>query len=257
VGSGLTAANVADTALQAYIPGGQSNTAGVGNGVNVAGITPDWDYSSTNSKRFVAGVGTGPINEIAMGASTNDTGTNIFNRVVLGATINKAANQVLDVIFRITIWPPVVDVVGTGGTVSTVAGVSYETITRMLSANALDGSRAFARVAFINPVFWVAYDGDLGLITDASPQGNAGTPGLSTNVFNDAYVPGSKELTGGFAADLGQWNTATDEIRSIRLDCGHFPFQTQFDATVGGAKIPKDNTQIMDMTWKISWDRKP
>jgi hypothetical protein len=127
----------------------------------------------------------------------------------------------------------------------------------MLHANALDGSTAFARVAFVGSTYWVAYDGDLGLITDTSPQGSAGSPGLEGGVFNDAYVPGSHELTGGFNASINQWNTSTDEIRSIRLECGHFQFQSQYDATVGGDKIPKANTQIMNMNWKISWDRKP
>jgi hypothetical protein len=257
VGSGTDVADVADTQMQAYIPGGQSNVFGSGNAINVAGGSPDYEYSQTRSKRFNAGVGTGPINEIAMGASTDDTGTLIFNRVVLGATINKAALQVLDVIFRLTIWPPVIDVIGTGPTVSTISGVSYETITRALDIDTYSGSTTFEDINFRDAGFWVAYDGDLGLITDTTPQGTDGDTGLGGGLTVDAYVPGSKELTCTYGAELTWWVTDTDEIRTIKGWTRHFQFQTQFDATAGGAKIPKDGTEIMDMSWKITWDRKP
>jgi hypothetical protein len=164
---------------------------------------------------------------------------------------------VLDVIFRLTIWPPVVDVIGTGGTASIVAGISYETIMRGLDVDSKTGSDTFRQVDFGSSTQYVSYDGDLGSLTDASPQGSSGPPGLGGGLVVSSYVPGSKELVGTFNASLTQWNTATDEIRSIKGDTNHFSFQVQYDATAGGAKIPKDSTQIMDLSWKISWDRKP
>jgi hypothetical protein len=141
--------------------------------------------------------------------------------------------------------------------VSTVAGVSYETIMRSLDVDSYTGSDAFRQVTFITSTQYVSYDGDLGSLTDQTPQGSAGAPGSGGGLVVAAYVPGSKQLEATFNADLNQWNTATDEIRSIRGNTNHFKFQVQYDATAGGAKIPKDNTQIMDLSWRISWDRKP
>jgi len=104
---------------------------------------------------------------------------------------------------------------------------------------------------------YFSYDGDLGLITDASPQGNAGSVGLENSLVVSAYVPGSHQLDATFNATLTQWNTSTSEIRSTRMHTNHFDFQSQYNATVGGAKIPNDNTPIANLSWRISWDRKP
>jgi hypothetical protein len=256
IGSGSTPATVSDTQMQSFLA--QSVVVGSGNAVRVASISPDWQYSETLSRRFGAGVGTGPVNEIAMGASTNDTGTLIFNRVVLGATINKSAIQVLDVIFRLTIWPPKDDVIGTGGTVSTVGGISYETITRLLNIDAQTGENTYDKIAPIGSgSVWKCYDGDLGLITATTPQGNAanGTGGAGAIVAT--YTPGDYFILITWDVGLDGWVTSTEEIRTLTGYINHFSWQTQFDATVGGAKIPKDGTEIMDFQWKISWDRKP
>jgi hypothetical protein len=256
VGSGTAVATVSDTQMQTFLA--QSTVVGAGNAVRVASISPDWQYSETHSRRFGAGVGTGPINEIGMGASTNDTGTLIFNRVVLGATINKSAIQVLDVIFRLTIWPPKDDVIGTGGTVSTVAGVSYETITRLLDIDAQTGENTYDQITiFGSGSIWKAYDGDLGLITDTAPQGDDAPGSGGSGGTIAPYTPGDKFILITWDVGLDGWVTATEEIRTLIGTINLFKWQTQFDATVGGAKIPKDGTEIMDFQWKISWDRKP
>jgi hypothetical protein len=260
VGSGTNAAQITDTQLQSYIPGGQSSSAGAGDGVFGSPPTADdWEYSNTKSRRFGVGVGTGAINEIAMGASTDDSGTNIFNRVVLGATINKAANQVLDVIFRLTLWPPAVDVVGTGATVSTIAGVSYETITRMLSADLNTGQFVFSKISLIDSgsTSWRAYNGNLGLIDAAAPQGSSGDSGTGAGLLSEPYTPGDYFMEFAYRAGLNDWLPGTDIIRTLKGTTRHFNFQTQFDATVGGDPIPKDETEIMDFSWRISWDRRP
>jgi hypothetical protein len=258
VGSGTTPANVLDTELQSYIPGGQSNSPGSGDAVNVAAIADDWEYSRTRSRRFGPTIGTGPINEIAMGQSTDDSGMDIFNRVVLGATINKAANQVLDVIFRLTIWPPADDVIGTGGTVSTIAGVSYETITRMLNADGQTGSNAFDKIDLVDAgsTTWVAYDGDLGLITANTPQGSFDNGGTGVGLTQLAYTPGDYFMEFSYGAGVSDWVLGSD-IRTLKGAVNHFIFQTQFDATAGGDPIPKDGTEIMDFSWRISWARRP
>jgi hypothetical protein len=255
IGTSTSPVNDADTLVGGFLA--QSSTAGTGDGVKVDQTGPNYEYSETRSRRFIPGVGTGPVNSIAMGASINDTGSNIFNRVVLGATIEKAANQALDVIFRLTIWPPKDDVIGTGGTVSTIEGVSYETITRGAGYGQVTAN-AYAKVAGLDSgsTTWVAYDGDIGLIT-AGPSGNQGNSGGGAGVSESAYVPGTHYMDLTYFAGLNDWLPGGGLIRSLTGACSMFYFQTQFDATAGGAEIPKDETEIMDQTWRISWDRRP
>jgi hypothetical protein len=187
-----------------------------------------------------------------MGASTDDSGTDIFNRVVLGATINKATEQVLDVIFRLTIFPPKDDVVG----VSTVSGVDYDTTMRMLDADSRIGADTFDKIG-LKGLPWTAYDGDLGLIDAAAPQGGS-SDGGSMTVTATTYVPGDKFME--FTAEVGLtgWVLSNDLIRTIRMLSEHFTFQCQYDSQVSpGDGIPKDATEIIDLSWRISWDRQP
>ncbi len=256
IGSGNTAATNGDTQIETFLA--QSDTIGNGNNVNVEGVATDYEFSQTRSRRFAAGVGTGTVREIAMGASADNSGTLIFNRVVLGTPISKAANQVLDVIFRLTIWPPAtVDIIGTGGSASTIEGVSYETITRGMNYPETGALPVFLEMETVDSgsASWVAYNGNIGAIT-SSPSGNQGDSGTGDGLSTAAYVTNNFYVDVTYFAGLDDWVPAGGlGIRTLHGTMVHFGFQTQFDATTGGARIPKLVTQLMDFTWRFSWDR--
>jgi len=255
IGSGTSTTGPLMTAMQTHLA--QSNTGAPGNGTQVAGIAPDYEYSEISARRFIAGVGTGTIGEIGTGISIDDTGTQIFNRVKLTVPIVKAADQVLDVFFRITIWPPAtVDITGT----ATVDGIGYDVKTRGLAypvSTFFSGAWSGLYGYDTGQTIWRAFDGDLGLITANTPAGTYGD-GQGT-MYTSAYgPPGSKTLTIGFQAELDDWIPwSLLGIRTLTGACNHFRWQTQFNATVGGARIPKDNTQIADLSWGISWIQVP
>lgn len=244
IGDDTTPAANSDTQLGNRLA--SSDTSGSGGGVNIYNSAPDYEYSSTQSRRFDAGVGTGTINEIGMSHLAD--GTSLFNRVIVSPGIVKAFDQVLDVIFRITHWPQVND---QAGTVS-IGGISYNTNTR--GSSYLPNINAVFDAIRETSLFtsdWQAYDGNIGTI-EGVPTGDAG-PG-STNIVTSGYVPNSHYMDMTHFAGLNEWNP-TLGIRSIRCKTNIRSLQTQFDAVSGGARIPKDGTKILDITWRYSWAR--
>jgi hypothetical protein len=253
IGSGSTPATVSQTSMQTFLA--QSNAAGAGGGVR-SGILggPDYEYWEILSTRFGAGLGTGTVAEIGMGASTDNTGDNIFNRVVLGTPIIKGAENILDVLFKLTIWPPVTTPLA--GT-SVIEGINYDTITlgSIYESSFNDGSDSYSWIttSSLGPDRWAAYDGDIGSVIQA-PAGN--TDGLGGNVEFATYTPGNYFVDVTANAGIDGWVLASD-IRSIRGSMRHFEFQTQFNEDPGGEPVPKDATEIMDFSWRIGWGRKP
>ena len=79
------------------------------------------------TKRFIAGVATGTIREFGVSPDTGDV--NVFNRTAISPAISKASDEVLDVSYRLTLWPELNDLNGT----VTIDGETYDTITRGLN----------------------------------------------------------------------------------------------------------------------------
>ena len=258
IGSGSTPAVVTQVQMDTFEA--ESAIPGISDGVLSGNASaPDYEFSQIKSRRFAAGVGTTTIQEIAMGGSADNSGTLIFNRVVI-APIVKGATQVLDVLFRVTLWPPVIDVIGTVGTASTVDGVPYETITRCLNLDDNNGSTVYSS---INPIggasSFKAFDGNLGSITDVNPLGNQDNGDGGAGSDTGTYTPGDNFFDLNFDVGLDGWVLPSELIRTLRGAVRHFTFQTQFgeDPDATGPAIPKTASDIMDFTWRISWDRKP
>jgi hypothetical protein len=256
-GSGSTPATIEQTSMQTFLA--QSNTAGAGNGARSGNLGgPDYQYWEIRSRRFAAGVGTGTVAEIGMGASTDHTGDNIFNRVVLGTPIDKQPENILDVLFKLTVWPPATtDVIGT----STIEGILYDTITlgSIYTSSFNDGSNAFDQIttSTLGSDRWGAYDGNIGVVTGA-PAGDS--DGLGGTVVFGTYTPDSNFVDVTANAGIDGWVVAGD-IRCLRGSMSHYEFQTQFTEEAGepnpGNPVPKDATEIMDFAWRIGWGRKP
>jgi hypothetical protein len=234
----------------------QNDTSGSGDGAQVGGSAPLWEYSQVTSKRFYAGTGTSTVREIALGMSDNDTGSDIFNRVVLGTPIDKGPEQVLDVLFRVTVWPPSSDVDGT----ATIEGVQYNTKVRGaqypvgMSSGSL--STVFLLIAGKSSyASHVAYNDVIGAIDDMPTGSNDQAANGQWGLNHSTYITGDYFVDLTIRSGLDGWVTSTNEIRSIFTGISKSSIQTQFNATADDAKIPKDNTEDMDFTWRISWDR--
>jgi hypothetical protein len=100
-----------------------------------------------------------------------------------------------------------------------------------------------------------AYSGAIGAIT-TDPAGDADDlQGGGWFGSTAAYTPGDYYLGLTCNASLDQWVVSGNEIRCLTARCNKFYWQTQFSATVGGAAIPKDASEVMDFSWRVSWDR--
>ncbi len=247
IGSGTSTPSFSDTQMQSFL--GSSNVAGVGGGIILTSVAPDYEYNTTLSRRFPAGVGTGSVNEVGLGY--NSTSINgLYARQLLGSTIVKGADQVLDVIWRQTYWPLITDVLG----VVTIGGIVYDTISRgsqytpgfANSYNRVSESSLFA-------TDWLAFDGDLGSLTGI-PAGNQSSG--TTFIETLPYTPGSHLIHWKIDQPLGSW-TPTLGIRSVRIRTSIRAVQIQFNAQADDARRPKDGTNIIDMTFEYSWDRRP
>lgn len=238
IGNGTTPVDFTDTAMEGFLA--QSTTPGNGDQVQTVPISPDWTSAQTKSKRFIAGVGTGTITELGVGSSTD--GTELFCHQLV-APIVKAAINVLDVIWRLTVWP---DLTTTAGSV-TIDGVVYDTLIRRSNAD-----------DFINPwdnlgtlSSWYVTESDLGADVITTPDIPA--YGGSAGVF-EPYVASNRWIDIIASEDLQSWNAPLG-IRSIVWTTRQGQWQCQFNSNPGGLRIPKTDEKIMTMTFRISWDR--
>ena len=253
LGSDGTAATTSDTSIGSFL-GNSATTQGPTIDVNAG--APNYEFNETITTRFIVGIETGTIREVVVGE--NNTGTNIFCRHVISPEITKAANQVLDVSYRLTLWPNLIDINST----ATIEGIGYTTITR-----GLEYAKAFGSVfTQWGPdtwyVLWYVYDGDLGLITDNVPQGNQST----TTVYGEWGGGGS--LVAGVSGYRDMWVkyglNDGNLVAGIRTAmCGtkwSRKFQTQFNADgTGGSTlddpIPKDETKELTINYRQTWTR--
>jgi len=256
IGSDGTAATATDTSIGSFLA--THNRTGASDGTQVHGTTPNWISSEITSRRFDAGNGTGTVAEVCL--SMNDGGTNIFNRIVLAAPIVKAADQVLDVLVRISIHPETSAVNGVSSIVESTVPINYDTITLGCDYPLGLSSGGLASIFQVlaaggSYASWIAYNGNIGLI-DGVPSGNAdNAENGGWGIVNNSYTPGDYYMDTTVSSGLNGWNTSTNLIRSIKGKWNKLPFQTQFNKVSDGTAIDKDSTQIMSFTWRITWDR--
>ena len=247
IGDGTTAPVAGDTAMESFL--GYSNTVGNGNGVKVIQVAPNWEYSEVKSRRFNAGVGTGTISEIGMG--TNIVGTSLFNRqLITPAPIVKADVNVLDVLFRITIWPSLGEVINQITITEFDVPILYDTITKYCLAAQTFNTSVFVAAGIATVFTPYVYDGDLGLTPESGPQG------VSLSVpdgYNLAYTPGSYIRQVKFDWGLNSANISSGlGIRSMFWRSTKGSWSTQFNGPAD-ERIPKDNERTMSLTAQMSW----
>jgi hypothetical protein len=254
IGTGTSAPSPTETTLQTPIA--VSADTGVGNGINVAAIAPDWEYSQTKSKRFFAGNGVGLVTEVGGGYSAT-MGQNLFNRLLLPIPVNKGVDNVLDVILRLTIWPDLTDHDST----AVFKGITYDTITRVSVVGSYTGADAWSPFVIVDSgsITWTAYPGAIGDIENV-PTGTRVNGGSGAGWSSETYVNGNYYRDIRYGAGLNDWVIGSG-IRCLVGDLGLLNLQTQFTEATGqpnpGDAVPKDNTEIMDFAWRYTWGRRP
>jgi hypothetical protein len=245
IGSAGSAPTVSDTQMGALLA--SSTTEPTAN-VNTYGVAPNYEFSETVVRRFNAGVGTGTIREIGIGYNSTSVG-GLFARHNVTPEITKAANQVVDVSYRFTVWPQIADVAGT----SVISGITYDTITRGLNLDATntDAFRQFGPQDSLNSI-WNCWDGGLGALDANTPQGTEGLAGMDitwgaaaqgSRIFNNKWGLGNGNAPGGVRTIRGGW------------EFGIY-YQTQYTAQGTGDPIFKDTFKELDLDWTFTWARK-
>lgn len=249
IGDSTTAADFTDTALGNYLA--EASSVGAGNGAWSGGSAPDYESWLVQSRRFAQGVATGNISEASL--CQDNGGAGIWNRVVF-TPIPKAADQSMDVLFKITLWPPVVDEIG----VSTIEGVAYNTVTRGRNYPINGGSGPWPTDKCGFSTSYAAYaatNGVMGPIT-GSPSGTNVQAGGGFSVSVATYVTDDFFIDAEVVSGLEGWTTSTNEISAMRFSMENFSGQCSFAAVSDGSPIPKTINDLFTMHWRFAWGRK-
>ena len=251
-GTSAVAPDVTDTSMVGSFLAASSSVSSPST-VNLG--SPTYACQQVNVYRFNQGVTTGTIQEI--GLSNLATGANICSHYLPSAPIVVAANQVLDIYFRFTVYPELADWTGT----ATIGGVDYDVVMRYFGIATARGTLVqFSPSTFYS--YWYTTDGPLGLITSGGPTGNA----LQNLVYGDWGPVGWVVLNTTYYRDMFAKYGLTKNNHSpgawLRCSAGVFspiaPFQCQFTATNGpdiGEGIPKDYTKELTLTYRATWGR--
>jgi hypothetical protein len=161
--------------------------------------------------------------------------------------IVKGADNILDMYYElrnhitVTDWNGVID----------ITGVSYDVILRAARASTTTNWLAGESREGLGSVTGVTgYTGNIGADIFTDPTGSLGdllSKGSTSIIgsgtyFNDVQIE----------ASLDAWNA---NLRSVRFQTGNCNWQVQYNATVGGAAIPKTNEKRLRLKYRLSWVR--
>lgn len=252
LGSASSTPAVTDTTISSIL--GSSTTLNA-SGTSTANTSTTPYYCSYYwTYRFIEGVATGNISQVAMAYGTINTTTNAYSGLFSLAlvkdgggtpiTITKLADEVLDVTYTLQLYCPAADATGT----ITLSGVSYAYTVRPAQAASWNASGLFN--AFVAPI---AYTGTLGTQLTV-PSGTSMSNGTATA---SAYTAGNFYRDVAYFWDLNNGNHASG-IRSIYVasgGSGQARWQIEYSATSGGTTIPKDATKRLTLNVRFSWGR--
>ena len=248
VGSGTSLPTVLQTQLDAKI----ASTDTVQTQPRGAQATPPYYGWRRKTFRFAAGTATGNLSEVGVGWGNITTDNFLFSRALildgggLPTTINVLADEVLDVIYELRLYPPLTDTVVTGLDL----GLSTHDVT-IRAGRVTDGNywgKGLGRLVNFNVTGFsyttYAYNGGIGAIT-ATPSGSQS--GL--NVAEASYAANSREQKGVLTCSLNEANLAGG-ILAIETPTTLGTYQFGFSPA-----IAKDATRVLKLDLKVSWSR--
>ena len=254
LGSSGTTPVVSDTTIS-NILGSSTTLQASGAGSSNTTVLPYytsryWTY------RFIEGVATGNISQVAMAYGSVNTSTNIYSGLFSLAlvkdsngtpiTITKLADEVLDVTYTLRIYVPELDTTG----VTDISGVAYNYTVRAAVAASWKALHPLSDVYYAT-----AFTGSIGTLTSA-PSGTQAGPSSSTM---STYAAGSFTRDIAILWDLNAGNIGG--IRSVYLDLGKAgingaaTFQIMYSNAIDGTAIPKDVTKRLTLNYRLTWGR--
>lgn len=257
VGSGNDTPTASDTALETWVAG--TNT--LANNVSRSGSgSAPYYVSCVFTYRFPAGSATGNLSEVGVGWATS--GSALYSRALIldgggsPTTITVLSDEILDVTYQHRTYSPTTDVVDE----ITISGDTYDYTLRAALANtpnttgATEGtgwgihggfthSSAQCTDAGTNYAANYMMTGAIGSVT-SQPSGTRNVIGGFTNV---AYSNNSLYRESILNWGLAQGNST---FTSVVFSFGWCCYQIQFDPV-----IPKDNTKVLELTFRHSWSR--
>lgn len=201
--------------------------------------------------RFAAGL-VGNLSEVGVGWGNTTTDNFLFSRALIldingdPTTINVLADEVLDVIYELRLYPPSADIIITGLNL----GLTTHTVTvrpgRITDGNywgsGIGDPFRFSLSGYSGRVY--AYNGAIGAITSA-PSGDSS--GSDVDLLN--YSPNSYERRGVLTYSLSQANLAGG-ILAVEIPTTLGTYQFGFSPAVA-----KTSDKIFKLDLKVSWGR--
>jgi len=244
VGTGSTPPSPLDSGLVSQLASTATVTA------NVYGAQSTSPYFGWRRKtfRFGQGAAAGNISEVGVGW---DAGTLLYSRALIldsyGAptTISVGIDETLDVTYELRTQPDIVDSTG----VVMLAGVPYEWKARPAYVTNQDQWSVSTSGSTVQPVSSRAYTGVIGPVTGGPSGTNA-----ALAVSRAPYSANSLKSVITISASLAQGNLPGG-IKSIQVIGGTNSlgsYQIEFTPA-----IPKDDTKVLTLTYKVSWARQP
>jgi hypothetical protein len=200
-----------------------------------------------NVWRFNADGVTNVIREIAIGISP----TNLFSRIVLTTPVTKNPDQVLDVYYKFWVYPDMTEDIST----VTIKGVTYDTSLKIVNIENHYNQGTIGSGPAISTFYspWIHNETAIdGSNSSAVTGGNAinGGSGIATT-----YTSGSGFTSIKLSLGLGQWNLSTGNIQYVSGLTYVFSWRLKLESQVDGTGVPKDETEILDLTIRFEWDR--
>lgn len=253
IGSSAVAPTTTDTSIGAFLAAQSSSTNPLQYTAYPRPPTgPDYGTYSVKKWRFEAGAGTGNVNEFTLGEQNN--GTNIFCRHVLPATIPKAADQSLDIYYRIWVY---LDLTPRTGTV-TIKGVSYDWESSFYNYTGNPNSNLFAHYD-LNSTFNSNFRAWPTGVTKGTPSADP-TPNVYALNASKAFLSqGAWYRVNRLTVELDWMVTSNKTIQLITAtDYQGHKLQIEFlDTATRTTGFPKDETEEMTIDWRTTWARWP
>lgn len=247
IGTGTAAPANGDTQLQSQ---SASTSNAISNSASNAG-SPNYESTTTTVYEFALGAVVGNMAEVGVGWSAS-TASTLFSRARINdaggtpTTITVLVTEILQVSYRFTIYPSIVDVTGSVN----ISAPSYSYTSRTYNAGNTRQLNA-AGTFFQNVLGVIATNGAINSITSSGASGTQLSLSVGTlltytsgNYYRD-FTVSANISTGNHAGGIQSMNV------TIQGGSGAIAqFQIGFVPN-----IPKDSTNVLNMTFRFTWAR--
>lgn len=262
VGTGTTPAAPGDILMQNFLAGTNTNVGA--SGVNVG--SPTYATSTSTTYQFATGVAAGNLTEIGIVAPAAGQGvgtvptaaTLLFSHslIMIGGspgTITILANEILNVVYTVTMFPIVTTLTGTFtlNTNGTLTTVNYSILSAGVGASgryALASNASSLNLGYA-PSTDFAYTGTLGLVTGV-PTGTNAIFGTGSTANFAAYTTGTffQSITINIPVAGANLSPGIGAVTFVPPN----GFSTQLQIAFSPI-IPKTNIQTFSYVLNISW----